>query len=300
MAAAGVRPVDDADRPTIIRRLYMDLTGLPPAPEAVRTFVDDRSPDAIVKVVDDLLTRPQYGERWARHWLDLVRYAETNGYERDGTKPNAWRYRDYVIDALNRDKPYDRFLIEQLPGDEIDGSDATAQIATTFLRLGTCEVLEGQSRPGEGWGKSDEQEQCRRSIYIFAKRSLAVPELELLDTPDTTGSCERRMVSTMGTQALTFLNGAFVHQQAGYFAVRLAGEAGHSVKDQVARAFTLALGRPPRADESRAALEFLDRQERQIRADAGGPNHNAVDARRKALESFCLVVLNMNEFVYNR
>ena len=99
-------------------------------------FVDDRSPDAVAKVVDDLLARPQYGERWARHWLDLVRYAETNGYERDGAKPNAWRYRDYVIDAFNRDKPYDRFVIEQLAGDEMEGSDAAAQIATTFLAAG--------------------------------------------------------------------------------------------------------------------------------------------------------------------
>ena len=89
------------------------------------------------RVVDRLLASPQYGERWARHWLDVVRYAETNGYERDGAKPNAWRYRDYVIDALNHDKPYDRFLTEQLAGDEIEGSDASAQIATTFLRLGT-------------------------------------------------------------------------------------------------------------------------------------------------------------------
>ena len=687
MAAEGVRPVEEADRPTLIRRLYLDLIGLPPTPDQVRAFLEDRSPDAIVKLVDDLLARPQYGERWARHWLDLVRYAETNGYERDGDKPNAWRYRDYIIDALNRDKPYDRFLIEQLAGDEIEGSDATAQIATTFLRLGTwddeppepkvdrydqlddvlgtaataflgitlrcarChdhkfepfsqvdyyrmlavfeplkrpqegriemdrpvgtegelaayhaetarantrfdqgwerieglarpeivrllvqsrpsndaklagkislppdavksfqtdrakrtpaqrelvrefaerleaavrsiapdevkaalkpledhlsaiktarppgpphayiwseegpkpplthvlkrgdptrpggvalpgvpsvltarqpdpprpsatttgrrlwlgrwltspenplvarvivnriwqahlgqgivasssdfgvmgdppshpelldwlaselvasgwrlkplhrmivlsqtyrrslafeseaaradpgdallwrwrqrrldaevvrdsilavsgklnprmggpsfyptlprEVLEGQSRPGDGWGKSDLREQCRRSIYIFAKRSLAVPELELLDTPDTTGSCERRMVSTTGPQALTFLNGAFVHQQAGYFAARLASEAGPSATDQVERAFALALSRPPRTDERRAAIEFLDKQERQIRADAGGPNRSAVDARRMALESFCLVVLNMNEFVYN-
>src|SRR5262249_6696606 len=77
------------------------------------------------------------GERWARHWLDVARFAETNGYERDGAKPNAWRYRDYVIDALNHDKPYDRFLTEQLAGDEIEGSDASAQIATTLLRLGT-------------------------------------------------------------------------------------------------------------------------------------------------------------------
>ena len=88
-------------------------------------------------MVDDLLARPQYGERWARHWLDVVRYADTNGYERDGAKPHAWRYRDYVIDALNHDKPYDRFLTEQLAGDEVEGSDAPSQIATTFLRLGT-------------------------------------------------------------------------------------------------------------------------------------------------------------------
>ena len=130
------------------------------------------------------------------------------------------------------------------------------------------EVLDGQSRPGEGWGKSDEREQARRSIYIFAKRSLAVPELELLDAPDTTSSCERRMVSTTGPQALTFLNGEFVHQQAGHFARTSGAEAGPSAKDQVELAFALALGRPPRPDESRAALEFLDKQERQIQADA--------------------------------
>ena len=94
-------------------------------------------PMPLLAVVDRLLASPQYGERWARHWLDVVRFAETNGYERDGAKPNAWRYRDYVIDALNHDKPYNRFLTEQLAGDEIEGSDAPAQIATTFLRLGT-------------------------------------------------------------------------------------------------------------------------------------------------------------------
>ena len=137
MEAEGIKPVAAADRRTLIRRLYLDLIGLPPEPDEVRAFLDDKSPDAVARVVDRLLARPQYGERWARHWLDVVRYAETNGYERDGDKPNAWRYRDYVIDALNRDKPYDRFLTEQLAGDEVEGSDAPAQIATTFLRLGT-------------------------------------------------------------------------------------------------------------------------------------------------------------------
>ena len=162
-----------------------------------------------------------------------------------------------------------------------------------------AEVLAGQSRPGDGWGKSDEREQCRRSIYIFAKRSLAVPELELLDTPDTTSSCERRLVSTTGPQALTFLNGAFVHEQAAHFAARLAAMAGPVSNDQVKRAFALALGRSARADEAQAALEFLARQEQQIRADSAGKTTAGTDARRKAWEAFCLVVLNMNEFVSN-
>jgi hypothetical protein len=690
MEATGVKPGGSADRRTLIRRLYLDLIGLPPTPNEVRAFLADSSPDAVDRVVDDLLARPQYGERWARHWLDVVRYAETNGYERDGVKPHAWRYRDYVIDALNRDKPYSRFLTEQLAGDEVEGSDASAQIATTFLRLGTWDdepadtmvdrydqlddvlgtaataflgitlrcarchdhkfdpysqvdyyrmlavfqpltrpqdgrtdldrrvgtetelaayqagisrsdaeinrvweriealikpeidrlfappgkaqngmppwkrtslppelgktlqtepskrsqsqrnlvkffaakleaevrgiapeevqaalkplddriaaikaaqpteppradiwyedgpkapltrilkrgdptrpgatvepgvpvvlaarqpnppratarstgrrlwlarwltspenplvarvivnriwqyhfgeglvassndfgvigdvpshpdlldwlaselvasgwrlkplhriivlsqtyqrssafepgaakvdpndallwrwrqrrleaevvrdailavsgqlnprmsgpgfyptlpraVLEGQSRPGDGWGKSDSREEARRSIYIFVKRSLAVPELDLLDAPDNTSSCERRTVSTTGPQALTFLNGAFVQEQARHFASRLVAEVGQAANDQVERAFDIALGRPPRPEESRASLAFLETQERQIQADAAIAQDNlpAGAARRKALEAFCLVVLNMNEFVYN-
>jgi hypothetical protein len=691
MEAEGIKPVGAADPRTLIRRLYLDLIGLPPTPDEIRTFLDDRSPDAFAKVVDDLLARPQYGERWARHWLDIVRYAETNGYERDGDKPQAWRYRDYVIDALNQDKPYNQFLVEQLAGDEVEGSDASTQIATTFLRLGTWDdepaepmvdrydqlddvlgttataflgitlrcarchdhkfepfsqadyyrmlavfeplqrprndrdehdrvvgtaaelavyhaglaktnaefdpvweriealirpeidqlfaplekskpgkpgkkrtslpphvvkafriesakrsrdqwdlvrqfadkleaearaiaptvvmaalkplddriavikaaqpkelphayiwfedgpkapvthvlkrgdptrpgvavepgvpavlaprrpdpprstvrstgrrlwlarwltsaenplvsrvivnriwqfhfgeglvassndfgimgeapshpelldwlasqlmtsgwrlkplhrmivlsqtyqrssafdpgaaqldpkgtllwrwrqrrleaevvrdsilavsgqlnfrmggpgfyptlpraVLEGQSRPGEGWGESDVREQSRRSIYIFAKRCLAVPELELLDVPDNTSSCERRMVSTTGPQALTFLNGAFIQEQARHFASRLVAEAGQAPKDQVDRAFALAIGRPPRPEESRAAVDFLDKQERQVQADAVNGNARAGleprEARQKALEAFCLVILNINEFVY--
>ena len=137
MEAEGIRPAPTAERRTLIRRLSLDLIGLPPDPREVQEFLDDRSPDAVARVVDRLLASPHYGERFGRHWLDVARFAETNGYERDGAKPNAWRYRDYVIDAFNRDKPYSRFLTEQLAGDEIEGSDATAQIATTFLRLGT-------------------------------------------------------------------------------------------------------------------------------------------------------------------
>ncbi len=162
------------------------------------------------------------------------------------------------------------------------------------------EVLEGQSRPGDGWGRSDDREQSRRSVYIFAKRSLAVPELELLDAPDTTGSCDRRMVSTTGPQALTFLNGLFIHQQANAFASRLIDEAGPDESKQVRRAFALALGRAPRPDELLAALEFLAKQRSLIEVESASRMRKpeSLDARCKALAAFCLVVLNMNEFVY--
>ncbi len=133
---AGLKPAAPASRAMLLRRVYLDLIGLPPTPEELDAFLAGTSAAAYERVVDDLLSRPQYGERWARHWLDVVRYAETNGYERDGLKPEAWRFRDWVIDALNSDMPYDRFLTEQLAGDEVAGSDASSQIATTMLRLG--------------------------------------------------------------------------------------------------------------------------------------------------------------------
>ena len=132
-----LKPAVEADRRTWLRRVYLDLIGLPPTPEQQRKFLMDSSVQAYEKVVDQLLAREEYGERWARHWLDVVRYAESNGYERDGTKPHAWRYRDYVIRAFNSDKPYSQFLIEQIAGDEIIKSNSESQIATTFLRLGT-------------------------------------------------------------------------------------------------------------------------------------------------------------------
>jgi hypothetical protein len=132
-----LRPGPAADKRTLLRRVYLDLVGLPPNPREIKSFLEDDSPQAFRKVVDDLLARPQYGERWARHWLDVSRYAETNGYERDGSRKFAWRYRDYVIEAFNQDKPYDRFVLEQIAGDELPGSDAQTRIATTFLRLGT-------------------------------------------------------------------------------------------------------------------------------------------------------------------
>ena len=136
LEAERLRPAPEADRVTLIRRLTNDLIGLPPNPEEVDAFVADRSPGAYERLVERLLASPLYGEHWARHWLDLVRFGETNGYERDSAKPFAWRYRDYVIDAFNRDKPYDRFLREQLAGDEIEPGSSESLIATGFYRLG--------------------------------------------------------------------------------------------------------------------------------------------------------------------
>ncbi len=136
LEAEGLTPNERAGKIALIRRAYFNVTGLPPTPKDVDAFVADQSPNAWEKLVDKLLASPQYGERWARHWLDLVRYAETNGYERDSKKPYAWRYRDYVIDAFNSDLPYDQFVTEQLAGDEIDEPTTQSYIATGYYRLG--------------------------------------------------------------------------------------------------------------------------------------------------------------------
>lgn len=133
---AGLNANPPADKVTLIRRAYYDLIGLPPTTAQVEAFVKDDSPNAFEKVIDQLLENPQYGERWARHWLDLVRYAETNSFERDNPKPYVWKYRDYVIRAFNEDKPYDRFVREQLAGDELADATPDSIVATGYYRLG--------------------------------------------------------------------------------------------------------------------------------------------------------------------
>jgi hypothetical protein len=134
LAAAGRAFAPPADRITLIRRLTFDLIGLPPTPEEVDAFICDTSADAYERLVDRLLNSPHYGERQARWWLDLVRFAESDGFKADELRPQAWRYRDYVIRSFNADKPYDRFIREQLAGDELFPEDPDAWIATGFLR----------------------------------------------------------------------------------------------------------------------------------------------------------------------
>jgi hypothetical protein len=130
----GLAPSPPADKATLIRRVTLDLTGLPPTPEEVDAFLKDTSPGASEKVVDRLLASPHYGERWARHWLDAARYADSDGYEKDTGRPFAWRYRDWVIHALNADMPFDQFTIDQLAGDLLPNATTEQKIATGFHR----------------------------------------------------------------------------------------------------------------------------------------------------------------------
>jgi hypothetical protein len=134
LAKEGVAPSPEADPFTLLRRASLDLTGLPPTPAEVDAFLNDRSPGAYERLVDRLLASPHYGEKWARHWLDLARHADSDGYEQDGIRINAWRYRDWVIRAFNRNMPFDRFTVEQIAGDLLPGATVDQRAATGFHR----------------------------------------------------------------------------------------------------------------------------------------------------------------------
>lgn len=136
LAEVGLKPSPEAAREAVIRRVTFDLIGLPPTVAEIDAFLADRSANAYERVVDRLLASPHYGERWGRHWLDLVRFAESDGFEHDAVRPHAWRYRDYVVGSFNADKPYDRFVREQLAGDELWPSEPEAIVATAFALLG--------------------------------------------------------------------------------------------------------------------------------------------------------------------
>lgn len=149
----GVTPAPEADKSTLLRRAYFDLTGLPPTPEEARAFLDDDSTDAWEKLIDRLLASPHYGERWGQHWLDVARYADTAGNSNDFERSNAWRYRDYVIRSFNSDKPYDRFVREQVAGDELDPDDPEMLVAVGFLRMGP-------------WGSAMVPKKIARQAYL--------------------------------------------------------------------------------------------------------------------------------------
>jgi len=141
MSAHRIEPLQRATREALIRRLSYDLLGVPPAPEDVDEFSADTNPDAWERLVDRMLASPQYGERWARHWLDIAHYADTHGFERDQRRDHAWRYRDWVIDALNADLPYDQFLKQQIAGDVLQDDDSESTIASSFLAVGPWDFV---------------------------------------------------------------------------------------------------------------------------------------------------------------
>jgi len=137
----GLSMSEQANRRILIRRLYYDLWGMPPTPQDVENFIKDLEPKAYEKLVDRLLLSPRYGERWARHWLDVVHYGETHGYDKDQPRPNAWPYRDYVIRAFNEDKPYSKFIKEQIAGDLLWPDTADGIVATGFISAGPWDLI---------------------------------------------------------------------------------------------------------------------------------------------------------------
>src|SRR5262249_11999844 len=136
LTAERLKPAREADRRTLVRRAYLDLHGLPPTAEQVEKFANDPAADAYEKLIDELLASPRYGEKWGRHWLDFARYGDTAGFEQDPYLLYAWRYRDYVIDSFNNDKPYDRFVKEQIAGDELYPDDPASMTGTGFYTVG--------------------------------------------------------------------------------------------------------------------------------------------------------------------
>ena len=171
LEAKGLRPVAEADRATLIRRAYLDLAGVPPTPEEVDAFVADTGRDAFAKVVDRLLASPLYGERWGRHWLDVARYGETAGRTRNAPFPFAWRYRDWVIDAFNRDLPYDQFIVKQMAGDLLEAGTEEERnanrIATGFLALGAVDLNELD-------GKQYEMDVVDEQVHVVSKAFLGM------------------------------------------------------------------------------------------------------------------------------
>lgn len=153
LAAKQLTPSPEADRSTLVRRAYFDLVGLPPSPEEIAEFVADEAPDAFERLVDRLLASPRYGERWARHWLDVARFGETSGYEVNTPRDNAWPYRDYVIQSLNEDKPYGRFVQEQIAGDQMG-----AGVATSFLVAGPKDLVGINNIEGQRQQRLDEMD----------------------------------------------------------------------------------------------------------------------------------------------
>ena len=214
-----------AERRVLIRRAYFDLVGLPPKPEEIDAFVRDTSPQAWPELVDRLLASPQFGERWARHWLDLVRYAETRGHEYDYEIPNAWQYRDYVIRAFNADVPYDQFVREQIAGDLLRRPrlDSTGRVNESIIGTGFWFLGEWLHSPVDI--RQDELDRIDNQIDVLGKTFLGL----------TIGCarCHDHKFDAISTQGLLFAGRLPGEQQLSRRAFRVAG-ANRSVVEQIA------------------------------------------------------------------
>ena len=172
-----IEPSPEASKTTLLRRASLDLTGLPPTPAEIDDFLNDKRPDAYERAVDRLLASPHYGEKWARHWLDLARYADSDGYEKDLVRPYAWRYRHWVIDALNRDMPFDQFTVEQIAGDLLPKPTVEQRVATGFHRNVLTNREAGVDRAEARFEQDiDRDEHDRHGVARTDGRLRAVPQ----------------------------------------------------------------------------------------------------------------------------
>jgi len=284
LEAKGLEPVADADKRTLIRRVYFDLIGLPPTPLEVDLFVTDTSPDAFEKVVDDLLSSKHFGERWGRHWLDVARYGESSGKESNFTFPHAWRYRDYVIDAFNADKPYNEFVTEQLAGDLITSTDQADRnenlIATGFLAIGT---------------KSLNERNIRQFAMDVADEQIDTMSQAMLGLTVACARCHDHKFDPIPTKDYYSLAGIFLSTQTYYGTPQVLGNNRPSdllpIYDDSEEVDLSRLRTPSELQAMNDRLETLTRERAEIQAQLrrsrfGGSNmdpQEASDRRRDLL-----------------
>ena len=231
----GLHPSPAADKATLLRRVTFDLIGLPPTPEEIDAFLKDESPDAYEKVVDRLLASPRYGERWGRHWLDVVHYGDTHGYDKDKRRDHAWPYRDYVIRAFNQDKPYSRFIKEQFAGDVLFPDDPDGVVGHGFRR-GRAVGLRRPGRAARGHGGQGEDARPRPRRHGHQRRlDFRQPDRPLRPLP-------RPQVRSHPAEGLLPPPGRLRRRRARRPALRQQGRAGP----------TGGAGRPAEADRRRA------------------------------------------------
>ena len=254
LEAKSLKPVGDADRATLIRRVYFDLIGLPPSPTEIDAFLKDTSPDAFAKVVDRLLALPQFGERWGRHWLDVARYAESSGKDVNVTFPNAWRYRDYVVAAFNEDRPYDQFIREQIAGDLLQAKDdkqkAEAIIATGFLAVGS---------------KSLNEQNPRQFCLDLADEQIDTMSQAVLGLTVACARCHDHKFDPIPQRDYYALAGIFLSTETRYgTSVNAQNRHGSDFIDLPKGAALPTLGRPLSADErARKEKQLADLREEQ-------------------------------------